>query len=352
MQLRSISLNHVRSYDLRTFDFNDNVTLILGRNGTGKTSVLEAIYVLLRGTSFRGRDRDIIAHGANRSIIKLVTDEGERRVQLTLAEDKIQKQFKIDGTTSARLNQKFRRPVVMFEPDELRLLSSSPQRRRQFIDGVLERLSPGYGTALHRYARVLLQRNELLKQRESMNQTDWDNHLFAWDIKFSELAGVIVSYRRNLVERSNQHLSELYSIMAGADHRISVEYSNSTPQAQYSQTILKKLQANRVGDSYRGYTSAGPHRDDIVISLDDHPASSTASRGEMRTIMLAYKQLEVALQEETSGQRPLILMDDVFSELDAIREQRLMDSLKNYQTIITATDLRDELKIDATTINL
>lgn len=352
MLLTRISLANVRSYELTSFQFDPHVTLILGRNGTGKTSVLEGIYLSYRGTSFRGRDRDIISHTSRRAVLKLETDTGKRRIQLAVQDDKTKKEFTIDDRTSARLPARSRLPVVLFEPDELRLLSSSPQRRRQFIDGVLERLYPDYATALSRYTRVLLQRNELLKQRESMSEAAWDSHLFAWDVKFSELAETIVRRRRELIAVSNERLSNLYSQMAGASHAVTVHYSDSTPDERYTQDILKKLHANRIGDSYRGFTSVGPHRDDFLISLDGHPAANTASRGEMRTIMLAYKLLEVALQEETSGIRPLILMDDVFSELDVVREQRLMDALKHYQTVITATDLRDELKIDATIINL
>jgi DNA replication and repair protein RecF len=352
MLLTRISLAKVRSYDLTTFDFDPNVTLILGRNGTGKTSVLEAIYTLLRGTSFRGRDRDIIGHGQRRAVIKLETDAGERRAELLVTADKIQKEFKVDGRTSARLPAKSRMPVVLFEPDELRLLSSSPQRRRQFMDGVLERLYADYATALSRYGRVLLQRNELLKQRESMDASAWDSHLFAWDVKFSELAEIIIRRRHELIDISNRRLPGLYSHMADVEHIVRVSYSDDTPHERYAQTLLKRLQSTRIADSYRGFTSVGPHRDDFVIHLDDHSAASTASRGEMRTIMLAYKLLEVALQEETTGSRPLILMDDVFSELDVVRERRLMDSLKDYQTVITATDLRDELKIDAKIITL
>lgn len=353
MTLGNISLHHVRSYDLATHALDPNITLILGRNGSGKTSLLEGVYVLMRGTSFRGRDRDIIAHDRSDAALKLVfTDGSERRARLRVTGDKVAKEFTIEDKTSARLPATKRLPVVLFEPDELRLLSSSPQRRRDFLDGMLARLHPEYGTVLNRYARTLLQRNELLKQRELMDESTWENHLFAWDVKFAELAEAIADRRRAFINISNERLSSLYSEMADAEHTVTVSYSDLTPSAQYKQTVLKRLSSGRHLDAQRGFTGVGPHRDDILISLDGHPAGETASRGEMRTIMLAYKLLEVSLQEELSGVRPLILMDDVFSELDVVREQHLMKALKGYQTIITATDLRDELKIDASIINL
>jgi DNA replication and repair protein RecF len=352
MALQSISLHNVRSYDLSTVALDESVTLVLGRNGSGKTTLLEAVYLLLRGTSFRARDRDIIAHDQDAAEIKLITSDGERRVRLRIEPDeKISKQFTIDAKTTARLPAKFRHPVVLFEPDELRLLSSSPQRRRQFFDDVLSRLYPAYATSLSRYQRTLMQRNELLKQRETMNEQSWENHLFAWDVKFSELAEALVTKRQEFLSLSSDRLGHLYSEMANAPHVVGVTYSQPTHE-NYQQALLKKLQSSRLADSYRGYTSTGPHRDDFHISLDGHPVQETASRGEMRTIMLAYKLLEVTLQEELTGQRPIILMDDVFSELDITREKHLMHSLQGYQTIITATDLRDELKIDASIITL
>lgn len=353
MTLGSISLHHVRSYELAAHALDPNVTLILGRNGSGKTSLLEGVYLLMRGTSFRGRDRDVISHDKKTATLKLIFhDDSERRVQLRLEGDKVVKEFTLDDKTSARLPATKRLPVVLFEPDELRLLSSSPQRRRQFVDDVLSRLYPAYGTLLNRYTRTLMQRNELLKQRERMSESAWDNHLFAWDVKFAELAEAITAQRREFIRISNERLSDLYSEMADASHTINVDYSDHTPADQYKQTILRRLSSGRHADAQRGFTGVGPHRDDILISLDGHPANETASRGEMRTIMLAYKLLEVALQEESYGSRPLILMDDVFSELDVVREQHLMKTLKGYQTIITATDLRDELKIDASIIQL
>lgn len=297
----------------------------------------------------------MIAHDSDKTEFKLeFKDQPTRRLSIASGPDgKTVKQFTYDGSSAARLPAKHRLPVVLFEPDELRLLTSSPQRRRDFIDGIIARLSPTYATVLSRFSRALLQRNELLKQHDNMNQNDWQNHLFAWDVKFAELSSSIIKARINFITHSNDHLSRLYSDLAGGNHSVKAKYiSPFSDTATLEQSILHKLETSRTFDSMRGYTSVGPHRDDIELDLDDHPAASVASRGELRTIMLAFKLLEVELQEHHTGKKPLILLDDVFSELDSTREQKLMQSLEKYQTIITATDLRDELKVNATIIAL
>lgn len=354
MHIKELRVNKIRSHASYSALLDERVTLVLGKNGTGKTTLLESLYYMLQGTSFRGRDRDMIAHNAKRSQILLIDATGtERRASLeTDHTDKLKKAFLIEQRQSARLLAKHRQPVVLFEPDELRLLSSSPQRRRVFFDSILSRLSHPYATTLSRYQRVLMQRNELLKQQHSTKPEMWDTLLFAWDIKFAELANSITAQRRDFVSESNQHISQLYSKMTGSNHTVSCQYDCALPESNYSQHLIKLLEQRRHADALRGFTSLGPHRDDFRVFLDGKPVSETASRGEMRTIMLAYKLLEVALQKEIYQSNPIILMDDVFSELDSTREQHLMHSLEDYQTIITATDLRDELKINASVISL
>ena len=354
MTATSLSLHNLRSYDFFSTELDPHVTLILGKNGSGKTTLLEALYVMHRGTSFRGRDRDMIAHSASAGEIKLVlSDSPDRKTRLQETDaNTIAKSFTVEGKTTARLPAKYRLPVVLFEPDELRLLSSSPQRRRDFIDTILAHLDPRYDALLRRYQRTLLQRNELLKQHEHLDIKTWESHLFAWDIKYAELAQAVVGARTDFVAIANQHLGRLYSSMAGSEHDITLRYVCHLPLETYQQSLVRALEKTRTADAHRGFTSYGPHRDDIAISINGFPASETASRGEMRTIMLAFKLLEVELQQEAFATAPLILMDDVFSELDIEREKWLMHALEPYQTIITATDLRDELKINATTIVL
>lgn len=297
----------------------------------------------------------MIAHDKKSAEIKLdFSDLPSRKARLLeIGGNKTGKQFIVSGITTARLPLKDRLPVVLFEPDELRLLTSSPQRRRDFVDGVISRLSPTYSKVLSRYNRTLQQRNELLKQYEKMQSEAWQSHLFVWDVKLAELGATIIKTRSNFIDRANSNLPRIYNQLAGGEHSVFASYESScATDGDVAQKILSNLENSRQPDALRGFTSTGPHRDDIILYLDEHLASETASRGEMRTIMLAFKLLEVELQTHHSGKKPLILLDDVFSELDISREGALMDFLSDHQTIITATDLRDELKSGASIVEL
>lgn len=355
MLIRSLTVQNIRTHELFSIKLDPSMTLIIGKNGSGKTSLLEAIYFIHQGTSFRGRDREMIAHDKRSGEIKAEFSDGQvRRGKLTHSDEgKIAKQFVVQDKTVSRLSNAHRQPVVLFDPEELRALSSSPTRRRDFFDGIIARLSPTYQTVLNRFNRTLAQRNELLKQYETMSHGVWESHMFAWDIKFTELAATIIKARANFIIKSNQRISSIYSELADADHNIEASYSVAYENIEATrQTLLHKLEASHQSDALRGFSGIGPHRDDIFISLDSYPAAETASRGEMRTIMLAYKLLELELQEEITGTPPLVLMDDVFSELDTAREKRLIDMLGNHQTVITATNLRDVLKSDESVVSL
>lgn len=344
MIVEEIRVRGLRPYEMFSAKFSDKLTIITGKNGTGKTTLLEALYYMAQGTSFRGRDRDMISHDSTRTDILLIDREKiERRASLQLtSDDKIKKAFLINSKTSLRMLSTHKQPVVLFEPDELRLISSSPDRRRKFFDSFLARLYPEYSMVINRYQRVLAQRNELLKQRENIAGDSWNNQIFVWDIKLADLATTIVNMRREFVIISNSKLSQIYSKLANTTHHIALSYISNISSDNYKQSLLNHLSKTHLQDSYRGYTSTGPHRDDFIIQLDGHNASETASRGEMRTIMLAYKLLEVKLQQEIYDSPPLILMDDVFSELDISRENQLTTSLRDYQTIVTTTDSRGD----------
>ena len=339
--ISKIKLYNFRSYNLHEATFSDSGTVIVGPNGTGKTNLLEAVYVALRGSSFRGSLSDCMTFNAPQTVIHLEGDFGARRIKLNAASGKISKEFIINDNESKALTRKNRLPVVLFEPSELRLISSSPSRRRDFLDGLIARLDSKYDTDLRAFNRTLLQRNELLKSHQEDSQI-WRDNLFAWDIKFVQYATNIAQKRAKFLQANEPRIKNLYESLAGKNTQLSIEYSATAPLENYDQSLLNRLEKAREYEIATGFTSVGPHREDFTIFLHDQPAVKVASRGEMRTIMLAFKLLELELQTEISQSRPLILLDDVFSELDATREKLLQETIQHHQFIVTTTDARHQ----------
>ncbi len=340
MIISTLKVYNFRSYHLYETPLSSTGTIIVGPNGTGKTNLLEAVYIALRGHSFRGSLADCMRHQQPQSVIHLETDQAHRRLQLQRsAEGILTKEFTINDSRAKILPQKHRVPVVLFEPNELQVLSSSPRRRRDFLDSLLGRLDPHYETTLRSFQRTLLQRNELLKHPQPSSHI-WREHLFAWDIKFVQLARQVAQARAHFLDTQSAALRQLYHVLAGHHSALAMSYLPSVSLAHYEQSLLDRLQQTRSYELHSGFTSVGPQREDFLILLHDQPATKVASRGEMRTIMLAFKLLELELQTARAATRPLILMDDVFSELDARREQLLQEAIQQHQFILTTTDTR------------
>lgn len=330
-----LSVKNIRSHDEYVIEFSPEVTIITGANGSGKTSLLEAVYISLQGTSFRGSDIDLLKKSGDvaspwwRIDVKL-DDDQKRIIKFDPLKSKSRKQFEIDAKTTARIPQKLKHPVVLFEPEDLRLLHGSPARRRQFIDRFISQLNPLYGPSLRKYERALKQRNNLLKSAYIS-----DDQLFAWNVALAEHGAYLIEQRILFLEQLNQNLSSLYQDIAGTHDDVSIHYSH-TFVGDIKQKLLNELHAHLDRDRYLGSTSVGPHRHDVVFEINTSPALSTASRGEARTIVLALKFLEVEIIEQLTSKTPIILLDDVFSELDATRQKLLTSQLKGHQIIITS----------------
>ena len=329
--IQSLHVKHIRSHREYSIEFSPEVTIITGANGSGKTSLLEAVYISLQGTSFRGSDGDLLQKDSPWWKIDVVlNDQQARTIKYDPAKTPSRKQFVIDSKTTARIPVKLKHPVVLFDPDDLRLLHGSPTRRRQFIDRFISQLNPLYGPALRKYERAMKQRNNLLKSAYIS-----DDQLFAWNIALAEHGAYIIEQRIAFIEQINQNLSGLYQSIAGTHDEVSIHYSH-TFVGDIKQKLLNELHAHAERDRYLGNTSVGPHRHDVIFQINTSPALSTASRGEARTIVLALKFLEVDIIERLTGKQPVILLDDVFSELDASRQKLLTSQLKGHQIIITS----------------
>jgi DNA replication and repair protein RecF len=334
--ITDIRLQHFRSYDDDSFEFADGVNIIVGPNASGKTNLLEAILLLARGSSYRAKDTEMVQFQKPWSRLD-AHDEHENLRVIKLecpAEDICRKSFEIDGRQLQRLSRQKTLPVVVFEPNHLQLLSGPPELRRSYMDDLLEQTSLGFAGYRRHYRRVLAQRNALLKKGLRIAQPQ----MFVWNLRLSELAGKIVSERLGLLESINGLAGAIYGELAHSDEDVRLTYVSNCPTDQYESKLLKRLEQNLERDCLLGYTTTGPHRDDVQVLLDGHAAQDTASRGETRTIVLTLKIIELQLLAKARGQTPILLLDDVFSELDGARRQALTSFLQPYQTFITTTD--------------
>jgi DNA replication and repair protein RecF len=334
--ITDIRLQHFRSYRDASFEVAPGVNIIVGPNASGKTNLLEALLMLARGSSYRAKDSELVRFGADWARLDADLAEGEKRVvKLQIAgPDKIVKTFEAHEQAFVRLPQSKTLPTVLFEPNHLLLLSASPELRRTFLDDLLEQTTLGFAATRRHYKRVVAQRNALLKK----HPRDLREQLFVWNVRCSELGGQIVRLRASLVDRFAAQATELYASLAQKNHAVSLRYRTQFDTAQYESELLHKLEANPELEAARGFTAYGPHRDDLEVYIDDHPVQEAASRGETRTMVLALKIIELQLLEEVRGSRPLLLLDDVFSELDGKRRHALTEFIANYQTFITTTD--------------
>lgn len=334
--ISSITLEQFRIHEKHSFALSSDTTIITGKNGSGKTSILEAIYIALQGTSFKASDKDCIRDGSEWFRIQALFDDNSiRSVGYEYNENRRRKQVVIDNTKKSRLTYKDKIPVILFEPNDLRLLHGSPERRRAFIDGFISQINPQYQQTLRKYERALKQRNNLLK-----NQNVQPDDVFVWDVALSEYGSEIISQREVYIAKINEQLSDIYRDIAQTGDDISLHYSH-TYIGSVQQKLMRDLQEGFARDKVLGYTSSGPHRHDVIFRFNMKPALTVASRGEIRTIVIALKLLEAQILELVFSQKPIVLLDDLFSELDSDRQKYLSEAIRSHQIIITTTHLPD-----------
>lgn len=333
--ISSIRLQSFRSYKDASFEFEPSVNIVVGPNASGKTNLLEAVLVLARGSSYKAHDADLIEFGKDWARLDGFFGDQSRVLKLKTIDQKTDKTFLINSKPYKRLSLKQSQPAVIFEPNHLQSISRGPDKRREYLDNLLSVSLTGFKTLHSQYFRVLAQRNSLLKQ----NPAHAENQIFAWNVRLSELAAKVAQARARITDQINKNISNHYSLIANEKTTVEVVYDNQFPIPNYSSLLLKKLENSTKLDFERGFTAYGPHREDFIFYLNKKPANLTASRGETRSLLLALKIFELELTERVFEIKPILLLDDVFSELDSRRRRALVEYLKNHQTIITTTDV-------------
>lgn len=346
--LDTIRLQHFRSYGNDSFEFGPGVNIIVGPNASGKTNLLEAILVVSRGGSYRAKDSELISFEEPWARLEAGLPDSERIVKLERVNGAVKRSFEINEQVFQRLSLQKTLPIVLFEPNHLSLLTGSPEQRRTFLDDLIEQTVPGFGTTKRLYKRVLSQRNALLKRGYQQAR----QQVFVWNLRLSELGGKIALERGKLIEAINQYATETYQGLSSTKATVAFTYESTCSLEQYETNLLHALEKNLERDCLIGHTGAGPHRDDMRVLLNGRPAEETASRGETRTIVLMLKIIELQFLTEARGVTPLLLLDDVFSELDGKRRHALTSYLEHYQTFITTTDADVVLKHFTDTCNI
>ncbi|HEY5304167.1 MAG TPA: DNA replication and repair protein RecF [Acidimicrobiales bacterium] len=338
MGLHELTLRNFRSFDDYQFHpDHDAVTVLLSPNGTGKTSVLEAVYALATASSFRTTTAsDMIRTHHDLAEVHGTLFQNERRVQIDLTLHRgirnTTKRMLVNGqrpTSRAAVADVL--PLTVFTPEGVDVVRHGPEHRRTLLTNLLTDVSPHQSETVERFAKVLQQRNALLRglqgQRPTLVQRD---ELDVWNTEFCVAADFLVTSRINLLKDLSPLVSYFYQELAHNALSVSTEYERSW-SGQLSEALLAVLS----DDVHRGYSTIGPHRDDVVFQLDNRDARRQASQGEQRSLALAVRLAGHELVQRERGVAPLLLLDDVFSELDPVRSDRLLHLLPGGQTLVT-----------------
>ena len=332
MIIRTLEFVNFRNHAHTRVDLSPTLNFFVGKNAQGKTNLLEAIYMTCVGRGFRAvRDRELVRFGGDHARVKTTAEKKygkiDVEIQISTAERNAGKQIKINGIPIAKMGELMGTVTcVFFCPDELRLIKDAPADRRRFMDIDISQLDKTYFYNLLRYARILRQRNALLK---TIGQSaDEMRALDIWDAELCKIA-------EPLMRRRVQFINDLKSAAAEIHKKLAPdEILEISLESNFDVTALQRARAN---DIRLRTTTVGIHRDDILIQINGRDARTYASQGQQRTIALSMKLAELQLFERQTNERPILLLDDVFSELDSTRQKKLLELISGTQTIITGT---------------
>lgn len=337
MIIKSLKLKNYRNYDLLDLNFDPKTNILYGDNAQGKTNILEALYLSGTTKSHRGtKDRDIIRFGCDESHLETVVEKKGSCFQIDMHLKKNSpKGIAIDKIPIRKASELFGIVhFVFFSPEDLNIIKEGPAGRRRFIDLELSQLDRIYLNNLSNYNRVINQRNSLLK--EIYDKDNLMDTLDIWDMQLVEYGTKVLERRKEFIEQVNKIISDIHYKLTGGKERISLIYEESTGNIP----LEKALARNRDRDIRMKSTSAGPHRDDVCFVTDEGlDIRKFGSQGQQRTAALSLKLSEIELVKQVIHDTPILLLDDVLSELDKHRQNYLLDSIHDIQTIITCTGL-------------
>lgn len=352
MEVTMVKLINFRNYDNLLVELNPKINIFVGNNAQGKTNLLESVFVSACGKSFRtSKDSNLININKDQSYIgvKISRKYSDRKIEIKLDRNKL-KRIKINGYEVEKTSDLFScLNTVIFSPEDLKLIKEGPQIRRAFLDDEISRIKPVYRHDLHKYNKILYQRNNLIKSIR-MKKVNADT-LEVWDNQLVEIGTKLIMTRLIFINKLSKISSKIHADITGGNEELILSYNSSVDnnlanidifnnelQADIAEKFKEKLKNNVTRDIEKGNTSVGPHRDDLNVFINNVNIRQYGSQGQQRTAALSLKLAEVELIKNEIGEYPVLLLDDVLSELDINRRTLLISSFKNIQTIITTTD--------------
>lgn len=344
MYIKNIKLSNFRNYEKADIDFSDKVNIFVGKNAQGKTNILESIYLSASGSSFRtSKDREMVRFGDD--LCRVVTEyenEGSGKIEISIGKDGYKK-AKINGKTVSKASDFMDNIyVVVFSPEDLKIVKDEPEKRRNFIDRELCQLSVSYLVDLYNYKKVLLQRNAYLKE-ERIDE----NILRIWSDNLIKYGTKIIIERKKFVGRIAEISRKIHAGITAGDEDLFVRYAPNIKAAddptEQRKIMAEAMEKNLAEDMKLRTTTIGPQRDDIELLVDGINIRKFGSQGQQRTAALALKLAELELIKSEKEVTPVLLLDDVLSELDPERQRYLISSLSGIQLFITATEISEEV---------
>lgn len=374
MIIEKVEVTNFRNHRDSVLELSPGVNILVGKNAQGKTNLLEAVFLTCAGRGWRtNKDKEMIRFGADTAHVKTVVKRkfGHIIIDIGLSRS-VKKTIKINNIPVQRMGELMGQVnCVFFSPDELRLVKDAPADRRRFLDIDISQIDKAYFYALLKYNKTLVQRNALLKAKTE----DIESGLNIWDVQLAKVGALIISKRIGFIQKLREGVMKVHSYLTNGRESVEVEYegivspdsssgacSESTnqafkegnaggsvtrvttgclfniPQDEIESLLLEQLRMTREKDLRLRTTTVGPHRDDLRISIDGKDVRYFASQGQQRTVALSLKLAELEIFKAATGEMPVLLLDDVFSELDSERQARLVKALSKCQSIITSVE--------------
>lgn len=341
MKITSLKLNNYRNYTDQTFNLSDGLNVFVGKNAQGKTNALEAVYFCAIGKSLRvNKDKNLINFEKDRAKIELDVKKEFSKIKLEVYLSKQEKKtIKVNKIPIKRISELLGEfNAVFFSPDELKLVKEAPEDRRRFMDIDISQTNKTYFYLLQKYEKILASRNKLIKT--SKEKKTAQETIDIWDRMLAETASKIIAFRVDFLNRLSPFAFKTHEYLTSSKEQLEIEYSgiNEKDEETTKNLLYKKLKENFEKDFSLGYTSVGPHRDDIKIKLNGLDVRSYGSQGQQRTVALSLKLAELEIMRQTTNETPVLLLDDVLSELDKDRKHKLLTLAQKFQTILTCTE--------------